>query len=39
MGKSLYSLILSDEVVSRVDRLASRQGLNRSQLVNRILAE
>ena len=39
MGKSLYSLILSDEVVSRVDRLASRQGVNRSQLVNRILAE
>ena len=39
MAKSLYSLILSDEVVSRVDRLATRQGMNRSQLVNRILAE
>ena len=39
MGKSLSSLTLSDEVVSRVDRMASRQGLNRSQLVNRILAE
>ena len=39
MAKSLYSLILSDEVVSRIDRLATRQGMNRSQLVNRILAE
>ncbi len=39
MGKSLYSLILSDEVVARIDRLATRQGTNRSQLVNRILAE
>ena len=39
MAKSLYSLILSDEVVSRIDRMATRQGMNRSQMVNRILAE
>ena len=39
MGKSLYSLILSDEVISRIDLLATRQGTNRSALVNRILAE
>ena len=39
MSKSLYSLILSDEVVARIDRLATRQGTNRSQMVNRILAE
>ena len=39
MSKSLYSLILSDEVIARIDRLATRQGTNRSALVNRILAE
>ena len=39
MSKSLYSLILSDEVIGRIDRMATRQGTNRSALVNRILAE
>ena len=39
MSKSLYSLILSDEVVARIDRLALRNGTNRSALVNSILAE
>ncbi|MBQ7241193.1 MAG: hypothetical protein IJS35_00215, partial [Firmicutes bacterium] len=39
MGKSLYSLMLNDEVVSAVDRLAARQGLTRSAMVNMILAE
>ena len=39
LSKSLYSLILSDEVIARIDRLATRQGTNRSALVNRILAE
>ncbi len=39
MAKSLYSLILSDEVISHIDRLALRQGTNRSALVNSILAE
>lgn len=39
MAKSLYSLILSDEVVAQIDRLALRQGTNRSSLVNRILAD
>lgn len=39
MAKSLYSLILSDEVVARIDRLALRNGTNRSALVNSILAE
>ena len=39
MAKSLYSLILSDEVVERIDRMATRQGTNRSALVNQILAE
>ncbi len=39
MAKSLYSLMLDDEVVSEVDRLAYTQGTNRSSMVNRILAD
>ena len=39
MAKSLYSLMLSDEVVARLDRMAVRERTNRSALVNRILAE
>ena len=39
MSKSLYSLILSDEVVAQIDRLALRRGTNRSALVNSILAD
>lgn len=39
MHKNLYSLMLLDELVDRVDRLAAEQGTNRSNLVNQILAE
>ncbi len=39
MKKTLYSLILSDDVVREIDILAHRMGTNRSNLVNRILAE
>lgn len=39
MNKSMYSLILSDDVVSEIDRLALRRGTNRSNMVDRILAE
>ncbi|MBR0130257.1 MAG: hypothetical protein IJM08_03015 [Firmicutes bacterium] len=39
MEKSLYSLMLMDEVVAEIDKLAARQGTNRSNLVNRILAD
>jgi len=39
MKKNLYSLMLSDDVVREVDALAHRLGMNRSALVNRILAE
>jgi len=39
MSKSLYSLILSDEVVSEIDRLAYKSGTNRSNMINQILAE
>lgn len=39
MKKTLYSLMLSEDVVAEVDRLAHRMGTNRSNLINQILAE
>lgn len=39
MKKTLYSLMLSDEVVREVDAMAHRLGTNRSNLINEILAE
>ena len=39
MKKTLYSLLLDDSVVREIDRLAHRNGLSRSALVNQILAE
>ena len=39
MKKNMYSLMLSEEVVRAVDTLAAKQGTNRSNLVNQILAE
>ena len=38
MKKTLYSLMLSDEVVREADRLAHQKGTNRSNLINQILA-
>ena len=39
MKKTLYSLMLNDEVVREVDILAHKLGTNRSNLINEILAE
>ena len=39
MKKTLYRLVLNDEVVREVDALAHRMGTNRSNLINQILAE
>ena len=39
MGKSVYSLVLSDEVIELVDRYAEKRGMSRSNLINQILAE
>lgn len=39
MKKTLYSLMLSDDVVREIDALAHRLGTNRSNLINQILAE
>jgi hypothetical protein len=39
MDKSLYSLVLMDQVVQEIDKLAARAGTNRSNLINQILAD
>lgn len=39
MEKSVYSLVLMDEIVAAVDVLAARMGRSRSAMVNYILAE
>ena len=39
MKKTLYSLMLDEEVVREVDALAHQLGTNRSNLINQILAE
>ena len=39
MKKTLYSLMLNDDVVREVDAMAHRLGTNRSNLINEILAE
>ena len=39
MKKTLYSLMLNEDVVREVDAVAHRMGTNRSALINRILAE
>lgn len=39
MRKSLYSVMLSDSVVSKIDMLALKKGTNRSNLINMILAD
>ena len=39
MAKSIYSLVLDDEVISLIDRMAYAEGASRSALINRLLAE
>lgn len=39
MKKSVYSLMLFDEIVEQIDQLAYLKNTNRSQLINDILAE
>ena len=39
VGKSVYSLVLMDEVIAEIDKEAGRLGMSRSNLINRILAE
>lgn len=39
MAKSVYSLVLADEVVAAIDGMAAGQGLSRSALVEHVLAQ
>lgn len=39
MNKSVYSLVLSDEIVQEIDRLAYESGASRSAVINQILAD
>ena len=39
MKKTVYSLVLSEDVVAEIDRLAYHNGTNRSNMINPILAE
>lgn len=39
MGKNVYSLVLMDEVVNKIDEEAYLRGTSRSNLINQILAE
>lgn len=39
MGKTVYSIILSDDVVMAVDAMAAREGLSRSAKIDRLLAQ
>lgn len=39
MGKVLYSLILEEEIVREIDKLAFLTGRSRSSMINQILAE
>ena len=39
MNKSVYSLVLADDVVEAIDRLAYSMNTSRSNLINQILAE
>jgi len=39
MKKSVYSLVLMDDVVEAIDRLAYAQNTSRSNLINQLLAE
>lgn len=39
MAKTVYSLVLSDDVIAAVDALAAAEGCSRSALVNHVLAE
>lgn len=39
MSKSVYSIVLMDEVIDKIDKLAYANGTSRSNMINQILAE
>ena len=38
MKKSVYSLLLSDDFIGKIDELAAGHGVSRSVMVDRVLA-
>ena len=39
MKKSIYSLVLSDDIINKIDDMAYKSGVSRSSMINNILAE
>ena len=39
MSKSIYSLVLNDQLVSMLDKVAYKKGMSRSNLINTIIAD
>lgn len=39
MAKSVYSIVLDDEVIRGIDIMAAQQGTSRSNMINRLLAQ
>ena len=39
VSKSIYSLVLSDDIISEIDRIAYKEGVSRSALIDSILAK
>ena len=38
MTKTMYSLILTDAVIEKIDRMAYEKGISRSQMIDHLLA-
>ena len=39
MSKSIYSLVLNDELISMLDKVAHKKGMSRSNMINTIIAD
>ena len=39
MSKSIYSLVLNDELVSMLDKVAHKKGMSRSNMINTLIAD
>ena len=39
MKKNVYSVMLAEDVVNEIDRLADERGITRSGFINEVLAE
>jgi len=39
MSKSIYSLVLNDELISMLDKVAHKKGMSRSNMINTLIAD